>query len=44
MVNNSHKLGLMGNPITHSKSPALFKAAYKETDYSSALNEAPTAE
>ncbi len=44
MVNSSNKLGLMGNPISHSKSPALFKAAYKETNYTYSLIEAPTAQ
>lgn len=36
------KFGLIGNPISHSKSPALFKAAYPSSDYSYTLIEAPT--
>lgn len=33
---------LIGNPISHSKSPALFKAAYGTTKYSYTLIEKPT--
>lgn len=36
------KCGLIGNPISHSKSPALFKAAYGEGPHTYALIEAPT--
>ncbi len=36
------KCGLIGNPITHSKSPALFKAAYGEREHTYSLVEAPT--
>lgn len=34
------RFGLIGNPISHSKSPALFKAAYGEGKYSYTLIEA----
>ncbi|MBQ7773847.1 MAG: hypothetical protein IJ383_07260 [Bacteroidales bacterium] len=36
------KCGLIGNPISHSKSPALFKAAYGDGPHSYSLIEAPT--
>lgn len=36
------KFGLIGNPIFHSKSPALFKAAYGEGEHTYTLIEAPT--
>lgn len=36
------KFSLIGNPITHSKSPALFKAAYGECGHTYTLLEAPT--
>ncbi|MDO4736097.1 MAG: hypothetical protein Q4B21_03670 [Bacteroidia bacterium] len=36
------KFGLIGNPISHSKSPALFKAAYPSQEFSYNLIEAPT--
>lgn len=36
------KCGLIGNPISHSKSPALFKAAYGEGPHTYTLIEAPT--
>lgn len=36
------KCGLIGNPISHSKSPALFKAAYGEGLHTYCLIEAPT--
>lgn len=36
------KCGLIGNPITHSKSPALFRAAYGEGSHTYTLIEAPT--
>lgn len=35
------KCGLIGNPISHSKSPALFKAAYGERPHTYTLIEAP---
>ena len=38
------KLGLMGNPISHSKSPALFNAAYTNSNFTYSLIEANTAE
>lgn len=37
-----HKFGLIGNPISHSKSPALFKAAYPAGEFTYDLIEAPT--
>lgn len=36
------KCGLIGNPISHSKSPALFKAAYGEGKHTYSLIEAPS--
>ena len=36
------KFSLIGNPISHSKSPALFKAAYGECGHTYTLLEAPT--
>ena len=36
------KFSLIGNPIAHSKSPALFKAAYGEGRHTYSLLEAPT--
>ena len=36
------KFSLIGNPISHSKSPALFKAAYGECEHTYTLLEAPT--
>lgn len=36
------KCGLIGNPISHSKSPALFKAAYGEGTHTYTLIQAPT--
>ena len=36
------KCGLIGNPISHSKSPALFAAAYGTGKHSYSLIEAPT--
>lgn len=36
------KCALIGNPISHSKSPALFKAAYGECSHTYSLLEAPT--
>ena len=36
------KFSLIGNPIAHSKSPALFKAAYGEGKHTYGLLEAPT--
>lgn len=36
------KCGLIGNPISHSKSPALFRAAYGEGPHTYSLIEAPT--
>ena len=36
------KFSLIGNPISHSKSPALFKAAYGECEDTYTLLEAPT--
>lgn len=36
------KFSLIGNPISHSKSPALFKAAYGEGMHTYTLLEAPT--
>lgn len=36
------KFSLIGNPIAHSKSPALFKAAYGDGRHSYTLLEAPT--
>ena len=36
------KCALIGNPISHSKSPALFKAAYGEGNHTYTLLEAPT--
>ncbi len=36
------KFSLIGNPITHSKSPALFKAAYGECEHTYTLLQAPT--
>lgn len=36
------KFALIGNPIAHSKSPALFKAAYGEGEYTYSLLEAQT--
>lgn len=36
------KFALIGNPIAHSKSPALFKAAYPEGEDTYGLLEAPT--
>ena len=36
------KFSLIGNPISHSKSPALFKAAYGECGHTYSLLEAPT--
>ena len=36
------KFALIGNPITHSKSPALFKAAYPEGKDTYSLLQAPT--
>lgn len=36
------KCALIGNPISHSKSPALFKAAYGEGPHTYTLLEAPT--
>lgn len=38
------KFGLIGNPITHSKSPALFTAAYSAFPFSYSLIEADTIE
>lgn len=38
------KFGLIGSPISHSKSPDLFKAAYGEGEFSYELIEAPTVE
>lgn len=38
------KLGLIGNPIQHSKSPLLFKAAYSNSEFVYDLVEAETAE
>ncbi len=38
------KFSLIGNPISHSKSPALFRAAYKECEFSYNLIEEPTIE
>ena len=37
-----HKFGLIGNPISHSKSPSLFKAAYPAGEFTYDLIEAPT--
>ena len=37
-----HKFGLIGNPISHSKSPALFKAAYPAGEFTYDLIQAPT--
>ena len=36
------KFALIGNPIAHSKSPALFKAAYQGSHHTYTLLEAPT--
>lgn len=36
------KFSLVGNPISHSKSPALFRAAYPSTAHTYSLLEAPT--
>ena len=36
------KFSLIGNPVSHSKSPALFKAAYGECGHTYTLLEAPT--
>lgn len=36
------KFSLIGNPISHSKSPALFKAAYGECEHTYTLLETPT--
>ena len=36
------KFALIGNPIAHSKSPALFKAAYPGSHHTYTLLEAPT--
>ncbi len=36
------KFSLIGNPISHSKSPALFKAAYGDGKHSYSLLQAPT--
>ncbi len=44
MINNYLKFGLMGHPITHSKSPALFKAAYPNSSMTYDLIEAETVE
>lgn len=44
MDKKSFKLGLIGSPISHSKSPALFNAAYKENKYSYSLVEASNAQ
>lgn len=38
------KLGLIGNPISHSKSPALFRAAYSAYPFTYTLIEADTIE